>query len=195
MDSPGPKPQSKEIFTSLSAVEKIFSTHGETGTASPSPCCPAETAPGSCTGQGWAQPQFGIGKGSRLCPPRGAGKGERSQAGREHAGGCSPLLSALTPEPQAAVHARDQAGCCLCRGAKGSAPTSLTLTCLHQGPLFSKKKQPAWMDAEEGKGRLGAITCMVLSPSITRLGSPQIDSGSQPRRRGEQPPSPSPSGE
>lgn len=145
-------------------------------------------------GQGWAQPRFGIGKGSRLCPPRGAGKGERSQAGREHAGGCSPLCQHRPQRPRLLFMPETRRGAAFAGGAKGSAPTSLTLTCLHQGPLFSKKKQPARMDAEEGKGRLGAIACMVLSPSITRLGSPQIDSGSQPRGGGNSLLLPAPAG-
>lgn len=89
MDSPGPKYPLEQremlasllgMFASLLLVEKVFSIHGETRTASPSPCCPAETV------LGWAQPQFGTGEGSGLCPPRGAGKRERGRAGGGHAG-------------------------------------------------------------------------------------------------------------
>lgn len=89
------------MLASLLAVEKTFSIHGESGAASPSPCCTAEMALSSCAGQGWAQPQFGTSEGSGLCPPRGAGEWARGQAGRGHAGGMQPPSLVLIPKPQA----------------------------------------------------------------------------------------------
>lgn len=60
------------------------------------------------------------------------------------------------------------------QGGKGKCPYIPLADLPSPGTVIQQKPQPAQMDAEEGKGGLGAITCVVLCLSIARLSFPQI---------------------
>lgn len=157
MNGPGPKSQIMSrstfasllgLFASLLAVERTFPTPVEIRTACPFPCCPA--------GQRWAQPHSETGEGSVPCPPRGAGELARGQGGRGHAGRMQSPLLVLTRSP----------GFCPCLrpgrvpplwGGEGKCPRIPHADLPSPGTLIQQKPQPSRMDAEEGKGGLGAI--------------------------------------